>query len=216
MLEYRPIVDGIVSKHSRYVLLSEEGEFGKAIDRFIDGQKGLVEPLDAERYYVVTETGGALLDTAGTLVRRTETLGEAHPYGFYSGSYLYDKEGAPVHELGYTLDISRVYGTAHISAAFFLYKEDGYNDYLYRYDERGEAPLLYPDGKHIVLASIADWLQGCYAAVQGDFCHYYSYDGTLLFSAFGEAEILTMTEENLLARYADAQTGATAFARLLK
>ena len=224
VMRYRTIVDGTLATSSRYVLLEDNAEFGDAIDAFVEGQIGLVAPVNGARYYAKTETGGALLDANGALLKPVAKFDKLTAYGAYGTpagrmhGVLYDQSLAPVYDFdGVT------HGAIHTKqedVLFFFKKVDG-EHYAYRYDANGEAPILFPNGDHATNYDVRISDDGYYVLSQSFTDYYYATNGTLLFAAMSVyetpyPEVIVKADNAILFRYVDAETGATVYARIAK
>lgn len=206
ILEYQRVVDGNIDySRSYYVVLDDEGELGVSLDNFIEGQMGLILPLTGSYYYCKTETGYAILDTAGTLLQDVPAIGEAKEYGYLYKNKIYDHD----FNLAVNLDASdiTVWSKAYDTAVLYYRKVDTKRQF-YIYDKNGEHLITAPEGYQINDYNPVELYEKFYyvrvektggGAVS---YAYYSFGGTPLFHA--KSSGVTFVADDLIS-YEDRQ-----------
>ena len=189
IVSYYAIVDGIIDTSvTYYALIDENGKIEKSLSHFVEGQKGLIRPLNNDYYYVETIEGYAILDTEGNLVKRTLVIGVPAAYGYYHNYKIYGVDFSLLRELSYETVIASTYD-------YVLYtKTIGEEEHFYRYDKTGEHEILPPDG--CTLYNVSSQAEGFYYISYLD-SHYirygcYSATGKLLFTASDVYSISTL------------------------
>ncbi len=97
ILVYYTVVNGFLTSHRRYAILEENGKVGAMLDEYVDGQTGLILPLNGTQFYTQTDYGYAILDAEGEELLRAPHIGTVKDYGYYdsrnySEARLYDKD----------------------------------------------------------------------------------------------------------------------------
>ena len=215
ILSYRTIEDGLVnSDRLHYVAIDNDGRLGVSLDGFIEGQRGLIQPLNSAYYYTSTETGYVILDTTGEVVKNTPAIGTAKEYGYLHNNMIYDED----FNLVVNLDGENTVALSTANSAIAVYyRTVGAQERYYVYTKNGEREILPPDGYEFYEYAYqpVSVVNGCiraeYKTVSGYsyLYEYFTFDGTLLFRARSSAEFLA---DNLI-RYTD-ESGDTVYARL--
>ena len=203
ILFYYAVDGGLLdSKTAHYVIVDGEGEIGAQLDTYVEGQKGLILPLSTSLYYAQTETGYAILDTAGNVTKTTLTLPAATEYGFYANGKIYDSEMKLVKNLSSSYSVLQ---TTPYSVLFIDRKNQ--SKYLL-YTKNGEKELTGPIADRVYLETTFPYIEIMYY----DFDTYsvsrtniYSVTGELWLSEVKYVTVLASSEDATLIEYTDAQ-----------
>ncbi len=215
VLSYRSVNgDGHIENETRYVAMDDNGKLGVSLDGFIKGQEGLISPMNSSYYYVKTETGYAILNTKGEVVRTAPAIGTAKEYGYLHNNMIYDED----FDLVVNLDGDNTVALSTANSAIAVYyRTVGSQERYYVYTKNGEREILPPDGYEFYEYAYqpVSVVNGCvraeYKTVSGNsyLYEYSTFDGTLLFRARSSAAFLA---DNLV-RYV-SESGETVYARL--
>lgn len=222
IVKYRAIVNGIVDTVTEhYVLMDENGKLGASLDGFVEGQKGLIRRLNGSYYYVETQSGYAILNAQGEVVKSTPAIGTAKAYGYFYNNKVYNADFTPA------LDLSGAGNIVSSSYAYLLYSKaaNGVMHY-YRYDKTGEHELTPPQDLVFYSAPQSSNVTGCYSAIYKRPSDYsanriclYNREGELLITArydYSTSFSVILTAGGAcIVRYADLD-GNTVYARLAK
>ncbi|MBQ7346860.1 MAG: hypothetical protein IJW55_02805 [Clostridia bacterium] len=226
VLAYYAIVDGVIDSSTvHYVLMDNDGKIGAKLDHYVEGQKGLVLPLNSEYYYVPTKSGYAILDTNGELVRTTLAVGTTKDYGYLFDGKIYN----PDFELVIDLNNSNysAISTAGDTAAFYSKTIDG-KLHFYKYNKSGETELTLPQDREFADYSPLTCKQNYYVvkhySADTDYQYsftaqydYYSLSGELFFTTSSDTfTVLAQSEDALLVSYQDVTTSKYVYTRLAK
>ena len=208
IVSYQKVVDGVLDDtREYYVTMNADGEFGRSLDGFVKGQRGLITPLGESGYYSVeTDTGYAILGTDGTLLKEVPAIGVPKAYGYFYDGKIYDKDFKMVKDLDdQNYDLHGLSDSLPVT----LYSKtvNGTAKY-YCYNALGEAELTPPAGYTIMNVWAGD---GRYFSVTmrdskyNYINRYYSLDGKALLTTKGDVEFLAATDTSALVYYCTVQ-----------
>lgn len=197
-------VDGglLDSKTAHYVIVDGEGEIGARLDTYVEGQKGLILPLSTSLYYAQTETGYAILDTAGNVTKTTLTLPAATEYGFYADGKIYDSEMKLVKN-------PWSYNVLQTTPYSVLFRDPKNQSKYLLYTKNGEKELTVPTDYYVHLDTTFPYIKisyygDMYSNISG--IHIYSVTGELWLSEAKSVTVLASSEDATLLEYTDAES----------
>lgn len=227
ILAYYAVKDGFIDRTMvHYVLMDNEGKIGAPIDAFVEGQRGLILPVNDSLYSVKTVSGYALLDATGNIKETVTLHPTAKDYGFLEREYT---TGATVYRVyDKSLQLALVVdGTSTTLADYYaadnegvlLYKKtvDGETVY-YAYGRAGEKKLEPATEGGTITAVSAEhgfvWVKSTEGS--GSTGEAFTYEGRQLFYAMGaDATVYGAGDHATVVRYVNLH-GDTVYLRLWK
>ncbi|MBE6567282.1 MAG: hypothetical protein E7657_01345 [Ruminococcaceae bacterium] len=203
VLSYYVIKDGVIDRSvAHYVTLDNDANPVFSLDSFVDGQRGMIAPLEGSgNYYVSTNTGYTVLSPSGEILKELPSVGTVKDYGYYWDQKIYNNDFNLVKDLsGYNVHYSYV----DVSGAIMYWKQKGNESQYFIYNKAGENQIIAPEGYSVLMVEL---LSGYYKVTlenQKTYApryNFHAFDGECLLSVERSVTVLSEGDSAMLVRY---------------